>query len=671
LVDKYYTMTQPPQKIYPILQTTQAPDLTPAVGSVDPHVKMAEIYMAEHGTATAVEPRKQKNLTQVEMTQSITRKNRVALVVAPEWTPLAPPYGIARMAAISRHSGFATQCWDINILTMHEAGCKEYWTAYEDWKWTEPHYSENIHPKIELTVRKYMDEIVAWAPTVIGFSSWYTNDTCTVWMARELRARLPGVTIIIGGANATQLKVSDMSVADHIVSGEGELWFVRILENLENPTETIPHVCIQSKDQRVDLDSMPPADYADFDLTLYDSGGISCEFSRGCIANCVYCNETVFWKFRARQSSRVLEEIEIAYRTKGIKAVWFIDSLLNGNLKELRAFAEGLLERGIRVNWTGYARIDGKMDIDFWRLLKKSGASGFAFGVESGSQKVLELMKKNCKVESIEQNFRDLLAIGMHSNFATWFTGFPGEELTDVAQTMTLMWRLRNSGMGSQSSGTCGLGHGTPLELERERFGVHKYDWSMAWTTQDMRNTAFTRFVRFKCTNILLEQFRSHSMHAPEKYRPHLQYPTLKNHYKFEPGSTDWTDDIPWEKDFDYEIIKVNINPVADALVNEIWPFLRVMWLGAGPFKFHLEFDPDQDLTDFGYSRYPRGGRHRFWGRYDFEISAQGQWTADFDIRLQADPDFDNNPTDFHFAWKHTDCWSRLTNNEQAVILNN
>jgi hypothetical protein len=58
-------MTQPPQKVYPILQTTQAPDLTPAVGSVDPHVKMAEIYMAEHAATAPPEPRKQKNLTQV------------------------------------------------------------------------------------------------------------------------------------------------------------------------------------------------------------------------------------------------------------------------------------------------------------------------------------------------------------------------------------------------------------------------------------------------------------------------------------------------------------------------------------------------------------------------------------------------------------------------------
>jgi radical SAM superfamily enzyme YgiQ (UPF0313 family) len=182
----------------------------------------------------------------------------------------------------------------------------------------------------------------------------------------EFRRRIPGVKIIFGGANATQMKITDTSVADHIVSGEGELLFVKVLENLENPTEQLPHVMTQSKDQRVDLDSMPPADYSDLDVKLYDSQGITSEFSRGCIANCVYCNETIFWKFRARQNHRVLDEIEIVYRQQGIQTVQFIDSLLNGNLKELRAFAEGLLERKIRVSWGGYSRIDGKMDQDFW-----------------------------------------------------------------------------------------------------------------------------------------------------------------------------------------------------------------------------------------------------------------------------------------------------------------
>lgn len=646
-----------PRKIIPI-QTVQAPDPEPRNVSIDTHVAFAEMHMVNR---PRVESRKQKNLTEVVQQTEATRRNRVALVVAPEWTQLAPPYGIARMSALAKHGGWPTRVWDINIRTKHEAGVPELWTAYEDWKWTDPNYSQNVHHLIEPTLRKYMQEIIDWAPTVIGFTSWYTNDTCTMWMAREFRKLIPGVTIIIGGPNATQLKVSDPSVADHVVSGEGELWFIRILENLENPTETIPHICMQSKDQRVDLDSMPPADYSDIDISLYDSKGISCEFSRGCVANCVYCNETIFWKFRARQASRVLDEIEIVYREQGIQSVWFIDSLLNGNLRELEAFAQGLVERGIKVNWTGYSRIDGKMDRDFWAMLRHAGAGGFAFGVESGSQKVLDLMKKNCKVEWIEQNFNDLREIGMTNNFATWFTGFPGEELTDVAQTLTMMWRLRVSGMGGQSSGTCGLGHGTPLDLERERFGVASKDWCYGWVTADGKNTGFNRFVRWKTANILLEQFRLHRV--PDYLHPVIQYPTLKNHYQIEYDPANWQDPIPWEKDFDYYIIKDDINPIANHLVNEIWPLLRVLWLAMGPFKFHLEFDPDRDLEEFGYLRYPRGGEHRFWARYDFEINSSGEWSADFDIKMQGDPWQDQN-VDFHLQWKHNSTWSRSFANQ-------
>jgi hypothetical protein len=649
-------MNDTTRKIIPI-QTTQAPTLRPAMDT-DPQSLMAERFLSEIKTRPRIESRKQKNLTQVDMIYNVTRHNRIALVVAPEWSQLAPPYGVARMSAIAKEMGFATRVWDVNIRTMHETNCKEYWTAYEDWKWTDPHYSENIHQKIEPTLLKYIDEICAWAPNVIGFSSWYTNDVCTVWMARQFRQRLPDIKIIIGGANATQMKVSHPEVADHIVSGEGELWWVKLLEYYETPTDQCPpHICVQTKDQRIDLDSMPPADYSDMDVTLYDSGGISCEFSRGCIANCVYCNETVFWKFRARQATRVLDEIEIAYHQQKIRSVWFIDSLLNGNLKELRAFAEGLLERDIRINWSGYSRIDSKIDRDFWLLLKTSGATGFAFGVESGSQKVLDLMKKNCRVESIEQNFKDLSNIGLANNFATWFTGFPGEELTDVAQTMTLLWRLRNSGMGDQSSGTCGLGHETPLDLQRESFGVNRKDWCYGWATYDMHNTVFHRFVRFKCANILLENFRKYN--TVRTYTQTNQYADLKNQYTLESDPVSWIDNIPWEIDFDYEIIKTDMTPMAQTLVNEIWPLLRVLWLGMGAFKFSLNFEPERDLKEFGYLRYPRGGEHKFWADYKFEIDQNGKWAADFDIRLEADLDHNNNNMSFDFTWQGQGEWSR------------
>jgi hypothetical protein len=677
------------KKIIPI-QTTQYPTVSSVALSNDTHVKLSEMFVAVQKSPT--ESRKQKNLTEVAIHHETIRSNRVALIVMPEWSTISPPYGIARMAALSKHAGFATKTWDINAVCKKQASpeLRPYWSSYEDWKWQEPHYSKILHPMLESMLIPYIDEILSWQPTVLGFSCWYTNDACTMWMIEQFKHRSPDLKIIIGGPNITQMNNNDgvgsdgsradNPAIDHYVSGEGELLWLQVLENIEHPTEQLPKFLTQSKDARIDLDSMPPADYSDFNISLYDSRGITSEFSRGCIANCVYCNETVFWKYRARQGSRVLEEIEIAYRNQRIQSVTFIDSLLNGNLRELRAFAEGLMERNIRISWSGYSRIDGKMDRDFWALLKQSGASGFAFGVESGSQRVLDLMKKNCRVEWIEQNFNDMAEIDFCNQFATWFTGFPGEELTDVAQTQTLMWRLRNSGMGAQSAGTCGLGHNTPLDLERERFGVRRIGWSHGWATQDLRNTVFHRFVRFKLTNILLEQFRLHG--TKRKYQPHCQEPDLKNQYQIESDPANWADLIPWEKDFDYEIIKVDINPLANSLINEIWPLLRVFWLAMGAYRFRVEFDPDRDLKEFGTRRYPKYPDHpesvtkfEFRAVYNFEIDDHGVWNADFDISLQAEP-YDDNPSaehhgegrllNFDFKWVHTDTWSR-----PMVVLDN
>lgn len=602
--------------------------------------------------------RKQSNLTPVNIEHQ-ERKNRVALIVAPEWSTQSPPYGIARMGAISHASGFKTKTWDLNILSRAQ-GPREYWDGFSDWKWMEPHYSEVLRPLLEPILLPYLEEIIAWQPTIIGFSIWYTNDTCASWVAKYLKQRLPEAKIVFGGPQPTQGKLHFPEIPDHIVRGEGEALWSQILEYYENPQGTLDKELVQPKSQRVDLDSVPVADYRDTPFDLYDQRSVSSEFSRGCIAKCQYCSETTFWKFRSRQADSVLAELESVYRKYRVERVSFIDSLLNGNLRELKIFANGLLERKIYIAWHGYSRIDGTMDRDFWDLLRRSGAWGFAFGVESGSQNVLNLMKKNCEVWEIEQNFHDMEAIGLKHNFATWFTGFPGEELTDVAQTQTLMWRLRNTAMSDQSSGTCGLNVDTPISLERERFGISPVDWSYGWGTADMRNTGFHRFIRFKTTNILLENFRKHNV--KRQYENHVNYPALKNHYELVIGSEDWRDNIPFEYDFDYNIIKPGISPFADSLINEIWPLLRVLWLGAGAFTLKLCFEPEQDFADFGYSRYPVGGVNGYWATYDFNITSDGNWTADFSMRLTADP-IGDDPSNFDFSWNGKGHWDRPIDN--------
>jgi hypothetical protein len=116
---------------------------------------------------------------------------------------------------------------------------------------------------------------------------------------------------------------------------------------------------------------------------------------------------------------------------------------------------------------------------------------------------------------------------------------------------------------------------------------------------------------------------------------------------------------IPWEPDFDYEIIKININPVADTLVNEIWSLLRVMWLAMGPFSIKIRFDPEEDKKEFGYHRYPISGNHEFCATYIFNIDVDGKWSADFDYRLVADNWESKVDYNFDLNWKGTGQWVR------------
>ena len=93
-------------------------------------------------------------------------------------------------------------------------------------------------------------------------------------------------------------------------------------------------------------------------------------------------------------------------------------------------------------------------------------------------------------------------------------------------------------------------------------------------------------------------------------------------------------------EDFDYNIIQENINPYADTLTNEIWPMLRLLWKTRGGYKLEFRVDPDE----FNASMWHGGkGLAKFGATYKFDIDADGNWDADFDMVL-TQPD---NPFEF------------------------
>jgi hypothetical protein len=120
-----------------------------------------------------------------------------------------------------------------------------------------------------------------------------------------------------------------------------------------------------------------------------------------------------------------------------------------------------------------------------------------------------------------------------------------------------------------------------------------------------------------------------------------VRFNLRKEHYMIRLNQTDVQHEIEYE-DFDYDIIKPDISPFADNLVNEIWPFLRMMWLTRGGYRCTIEFNPEIDSKEFG-SQF--GPADQFEALYKFIIDDDGNWKANFTYDYkQVDNPYDDRP---------------------------
>jgi hypothetical protein len=357
----------------------------------------------------------QKNLTPVYVDYK-TRNTKMVLVLCPEWSPYMPPFSLAKLSGIAKASGYETTIMDLNVraFNAHKNDWMpnkklpfRLWDPAASWHWLGDTYAKDIHPVLEPLLSQAIDEIVALKPDVVGFSVYYISEEPTKWMCQELKRRLPNVKIAVGGPNVHKHWFAIHEYYDYVIVGEGENNLLVMLNEIEEKTEVqYPRVLTQPEDQRININNLPMPDYESIDFSQYEvPNGINSEISRGCTAKCTFCEETHFWKYRQRQAVDLITEVEWLYYNKGTNIIWFIDSLINGNINELRAFALALKEKKLKVKFAGYARHDGRMDRAYLQDLADGGALRFNFGSESGSQKVLDDMAKGVTIKEMEQNF--------------------------------------------------------------------------------------------------------------------------------------------------------------------------------------------------------------------------------------------------------------------------
>ncbi len=609
----------------------------------------------------------QSNVTPVYINYK-TRNTKLVLVLLPEWAPEMPPFNLARLSGIAKSAGYETTIMDLNIRAYNEYVNNwepnnklpfRLWDPSATWHWLGNTYMQDIHPLLEPLLMKACDEIQATRPEIVGFSQYYTNEEPTKWMAQELKRRMPNLKIAVGGSNVQKSWFNAHPYYDYIVNGEGEQVLLEILDEIEAGISNNKQQYIkQPEGQRINLNDLPMPDYESIDFSQYCiPNGVNSEISRGCTAKCTFCEETHFWKYRQRQAVDLVQEIEWLYYNKGTDVIWFIDSLVNGNLKELRAFCKAVVAKGLKIHWTGYARCDGRMDLEYFKDLKEGGCIILNYGIESGSQRVLDDMAKGVTVAEMEQNFKDGKQVGIFAA-TNWIVGFPTEELQDFADSMTLLWRIRNMNVNNVGAGLgFGLGPETIVGQNPHKFNVAWHKYQNHWITQDFRKGGTHVMTRVKTFHMFIDFMKG----CTEQHFDYpIRYSLAKEHYKIKLHNINLVKEVEYEQ-FDYNIIKPNISPFADALVNEMWPFFRMLWKTRGGYDAVIKFDPDIDLREFG----SQFGPGMYTATFNFSINDQGQWSADFDYVFdQIDNPYDDRPVeDGRRGPFYAQDYSRMTTN--------
>lgn len=445
---------------------------------------------------------------------------RVALIQSPAWGTTCPPYGLAVLKSYLRSRGHAAKAWDLNIEFHAAAGAasKLNWDASRHPVWLDREkvkaaLSGELLPVAERSV----EAVAAFEPDVVGFSCVFSNQHAAQILAGMVKRRLPKAVVVFGGPQAS-LDADGEGIAvdpnvDYVVQGEGEETFCELLERLERgaPMDDCRGLLYgrggrltktPSRPLIADLTGLPHADFTDFPLDYYtDEGCIPVSLSRGCPNQCKFCYEVEYWdRFRVRKAHSLVAEVIGQYRTLPyVHSLLFHDSLVNGHMEELKRFAQGLIDAGVKTRWSSQAVIRKEMTREVLQLLKDSGCVCLNFGLESASfATMLRMGKVLAKGADLDRIVRDAHEVGIECVLNFMF-GFPGETEADFQESLDFVRRNKDYiSMVQPSPGFCDFYKGTYGHRNPDELGIVLAEGSALWSSKDGANTYLTRLDRFE-----------------------------------------------------------------------------------------------------------------------------------------------------------------------------
>lgn len=285
---------------------------------------------------------------------------------------------------------------------------------------------------------------------------------------RAVRRACPDLPIVWGGWHPSLFPKDTLRhepAIDITVQGQGEETFVELVEALcsDGDLSAINGICfrtgqgaeaeIRQTPPRVltDQDTLAPINYELIDCETYFSrkGRRQLDYisSTGCFFRCTFCADPFVFKRRwtSISAERIVTEIAEFHARYDITTVNFQDETFFTYRDRSIDLANRLIEADLGVEWAATMRADqgSRMSREDFALLRKSGLHRLLIGVESGSQEMMDWLKKDIKIEQVLECAERCRDLGISVQFP-FIVGFPGESDASVEASFDMVRRLRS-----------------------------------------------------------------------------------------------------------------------------------------------------------------------------------------------------------------------------------
>jgi anaerobic magnesium-protoporphyrin IX monomethyl ester cyclase len=315
----------------------------------------------------------------------------------------------------------------------------------------------------------FIERLAATKPDIIGFSFLTTAVARTINLVEKVAKAIPDAIRIGGGAHCTGLpgkSLEDINL-HYVIAGEGEYPLLDFCTRLRDkkPIDSVSGLVYRSGDRIIenpiggfieDLNELPlPAWHLiNMENYLFPPGYIKGLFyyrtafvmtSRGCPAHCIFCSSPGIFgrRIRRRSVENVMNEIRILKERFKVDSIFFLDDTFTLDANWVLEFCKQMKAQNINLPWACQTRVN-VVTKSLLQTMKEGGCVQVDYGIESGSDRILKVIKKGTNVEMIKKAFAIAHEVGLRT-YGSVLIGNPTETLEDIRMTKELLKEVKPS----------------------------------------------------------------------------------------------------------------------------------------------------------------------------------------------------------------------------------